>query len=145
MKEIALALGLDETADSAAILAKIKSLTETAEQLPQVQNDLKTLRDAQLARDAEAFADQHKTRIVNRAAAIDMFKKDPEGAKKWAETFAVEPGRAKTLNSRSARDPSDADDGSTRVKIRNRAAELQKSGTSRREAFRIARSEIERT
>lgn len=147
MKTIAVALGLPEDATEADILSKIKGLTEAAQKLPEVQNALKTLADADLDRRATAFADEHKARITNRESAIAMFRKDPEGAEAWASTFLAPAGAApRSLNSKSTKEPelnADAKKTAVSARVRNRAREIQREqGGAWSVAFNAAKDEI---
>lgn len=149
MKTIAVALGLPEDATESDILSKIKSLTADAKQLPEVQNALKKLADAELDRNATAFADKHKARITNREGAIAAYKKDPAAADTWAATFAHVAAEAKPrlLNRDKAKEPNlKAEEGGQGAvaKVRNRARQIQREqGTSWAVAFRAAQDEIE--
>ena len=67
MDEIKAALGLAPDADEAAILEAVQALkAKIAEQ-----------EEAALNAEAEAFADEHKERVENRAALVAAYKKDP--------------------------------------------------------------------
>lgn len=81
MKNIALALGLAEDADEAAILAAIEAMKKSAAELPQVQDSLKQLQAAQLRTEAGAFVETHKAHIQNREAVVEQYLKNPEGTK----------------------------------------------------------------
>jgi phage I-like protein len=99
MKNIALALGLAEDADEAAILAAIKGIKDSAAQLPQVQDSLKQLQAAQLRTEAGAFVETHKAHIQNRDAVVEQYVKNPEGTKALFGALAQkEVSTARALN-----------------------------------------------
>lgn len=77
LKEIAVALGLDENADLAAVKAKIKEITDS----------VVAMNKAKLEGEAEAFCNSHKEQIQDVAAARDLYMKDPETAKAWMNSM----------------------------------------------------------
>lgn len=98
LKQIALALGLAEDATEEAILAKIKAMSETAAQLPQVQNRLRDLETAALRKEAEAFVEQHAARVTNRQLVVEQYMAAPDQTKKLFAALAPAAPPARVLN-----------------------------------------------
>ena len=77
LKEIAVALGLDENADLAAVKAKIKEITDS----------VAAMNKAKLEGEADAFCNSNKDRIQDVAAVRGLYMRDPETAKAWMNSL----------------------------------------------------------
>ena len=72
MEELKKALGLAPDAADADALAAVQAL----------QAEIASLKEAKLNAEAEAFADEHKDKVQDKAVLANAYKKDPELAKK---------------------------------------------------------------
>jgi Mu-like prophage I protein. len=88
MNEILKALGLEETADTAAVLAKIKELTDSA---AAARTEKEAAEAKLVANSANAFADKHAGKVKDRATLVELYTTSPDMAEKFVAGIKVAP------------------------------------------------------
>ena len=147
MKDIAIALGLTESADHAMVLNSVKALVASKTELTTAQAKITELEGAVLNTEADAFLVKHAGRIKNKETVKAQFVKNKADTIATFEALADLPLAAKpslTVHNRAgAQTP--AGDGAVTNKATEQKAFIQlvknREKCSNKTAFNLARTE----